>query len=187
MAQRPVQCRICKQKIDRSKQVENVDWIMPSKNYFYHKKCYEEWKNNKTDIHAKADDDAWFETLKYYLSHDVKMPIDYAKLTSQWKTFLKKGKTAKGIYFAIKYFYDVKKGDPKKSENGIGIISSIYEEGCAYWVNREAHDKGICERIAKQVLERQNQEKIVLTAKPHQRKRTVDLSVLDNVEDENDR
>ena len=38
-------------------------------------------------------------------------PIDYKKTKSQWKNFLKQNKTAKGIYFAIRYFYDVLKGD----------------------------------------------------------------------------
>lgn len=186
MAQRLVHCRVCKGSIDRETQIEGVDWIMPSKNYFYHKKCYEDWKRKKNDIHANAEDDMWFESLKEYLAKDVKMSVDYAKITSQWKSLLKQGKTAKGIYFAIKYFYDVRKGDPKKSENGIGIVAHIYEEGCAYWVEREQRDKGICERIANQVRQRQEQETIILKAKPHQRKKTVDLSIVE-MEDEDDR
>ena len=36
--------------------------------------------------------------------------------------------TAKGMYFALKYFYEIKKGDVSKSENGIGIIPHIYED-----------------------------------------------------------
>ena len=35
-------CRICKVEIDK----ENDDWIMPSKNYYYHRKCYEDWKQS---------------------------------------------------------------------------------------------------------------------------------------------
>jgi hypothetical protein len=34
------QCRVCKEKIDKTKD----DWIMPSKNYYYHKSCYKSWK-----------------------------------------------------------------------------------------------------------------------------------------------
>lgn len=187
MAQRLVHCRVCKQGIDRDKEVENVDWIMPSKNYFYHKKCYDEWKRKKNDIHADAEDDMWFESLKEYLMKDIKMSIDFAKITSQWKNLIKQGRTAKGIYFAVKYFYDIRKGDPKKSENGIGIVSHIYEESCAYWFEREKHDKGICDRIAAQIRQREEQEKIVLIARPHQRKKTVDLSIVEEMEDEDGR
>ena len=34
------QCRLCKIEIDKEKD----DWVMPSRNYYYHKKCYENWK-----------------------------------------------------------------------------------------------------------------------------------------------
>ena len=56
---------------------------------------------------AKSERDEWFEALKYYLNHIVKAPIDWRKLTSQWNNFLKQKKTAKGIYFTMRYAYDV--------------------------------------------------------------------------------
>ena len=33
-------CRVCDLPIDKEKD----DWVMPSKNWYYHRKCYEEWK-----------------------------------------------------------------------------------------------------------------------------------------------
>ena len=33
-------CRVCDLPIDKTKD----DWIMPSKNYYYHKNCYDNWK-----------------------------------------------------------------------------------------------------------------------------------------------
>jgi len=37
MAKRPtVMCRECRQRFQRDDLVEGVDWVMPSKNWFYH-------------------------------------------------------------------------------------------------------------------------------------------------------
>ena len=38
------ECRICHMPIDKVRQKENIDWIMPSKGWYYHKECYETWK-----------------------------------------------------------------------------------------------------------------------------------------------
>ena len=35
-------CRICKEEIDKEKD----DWIMPVKNWYYHRTCYETWKQS---------------------------------------------------------------------------------------------------------------------------------------------
>ncbi len=60
MAKSLVHCRICKGEIDREKTTEGTDWVMPSRNYFYHCKCYNDWKRKKDDVHAEANDEMWF-------------------------------------------------------------------------------------------------------------------------------
>ena len=42
-------CRLCNIPIDKEKD----DWIMPSKNYYYHKQCYNNWKK----VQPKADEE----------------------------------------------------------------------------------------------------------------------------------
>ena len=162
MAKSLVHCRICKGEIDRDNSIENVDWIMPSRNYFYHCKCYNDWKRKKNDVHAEANDEMWFEAIKEYLSKDLKISVDYAKLTSQWKNLIKKGKTAKGIYFSLKYFYDITHGDIQKSEGGIGIVSFIYDDACRYWLDRESKEKNVVSKIEEQIKERISRKQIVL-------------------------
>ena len=36
-----VHCRVCGEPIDREELTEGVDWIMPSKNFYYHKFQYQ--------------------------------------------------------------------------------------------------------------------------------------------------
>ena len=36
----PVHCRICGKEINRLLEVDGIDWIMPSKNFYYHLDCY---------------------------------------------------------------------------------------------------------------------------------------------------
>lgn len=176
MSKHIVTCRCCKQKFDAQLEDKDTIWIMPSKNWYYHKNCYENWVRKKDDIHSKADDDLWFGALWDFLSKEVKIGPDYRKIKSQWDNFIKKGKTPKGIYFCIKYFYDIKKSDPKESKNGIGIVPYIYEEGCNYWIEKEKNDKGICERIEKQIRQSQEREKKIVRKTKERRVKKYDLS-----------
>lgn len=189
MAKRPpVHCRICKAVIDRDNQ---NDWVEPSPKWFYHISCYEDFANKKGkiregDISAEVEDDIWKSAVYDYLRLDLKMSVNYAKFTSQWNNFLKKNMTAKGIYFALRYFYEIMRGDPKKSENGIGIVPHIYNEGTCYWGERNQRDKGICNRIEEQILQAEKQKTTVIHRKKQNRntRRMVDISALADMGDE---
>ena len=99
----PVTCRVCHQAIDRNVEVENIDWVMPSKNYFYHCRCYEDWvqKKNNVKISSQENDDFWRSAAYDYLKRQLKIEVNYPKVLSQWASFVKKGMTSKGIYFSM--------------------------------------------------------------------------------------
>ena len=176
MAKHLVTCRCCKQKFDAQPEGKDKDWIMPSKNWYYHLTCYNDWAKKKNDVHSQADDDLWFGAMWDYLAKDIKIGPNFMKVKSQWDNFIKKGQTPKGIYFCIRYFYEVKKGDPKKSDGGIGIIPYIYQEGAAYWMNKEITDRGICARIEEQIKQAQNREKKVVKKTREKKTKLYDLS-----------
>ena len=95
--------------------------------------------------------------------------------------------TAKGIYFTLRYFYEIEKGDATKSENGIGIVPHVYERGTCYWGERNLRDKGICARIEEQI--RQSREQVVHKVRQVQKvakKPTIDLASIAFTEDEDD-
>lgn len=167
-----VQCRVCgKKNIDRNTQVEGVDWIMKSKNFFYHKQCFDQWISDKDDLHQDRTTAEWMDYAWDFLVRDVRITdLNYIKFKTQWESFLKKNMTSKGIYFVLRYFYDVQKGDVNKSQGGIGIVPFIYKEGTEYWVVREEREHGICSRIEQQLRERAAQDAIIMRGERNKRK-----------------
>ena len=162
-----VHCRICKTSIDVDSQ---KDWIQPSPKWYYHISCYNDFAKKRgaikeKDLTIEADDDLWRGATFDYLQKDLKMSVNYSKFLNQWNAFLKKDMTAKGIYFTLRYFYEVCKGNIAKSENGIGIVPYIYTEGTNYWGERNQRDKGICARIEEQIMQIKQQPTVVIKQK----------------------
>lgn len=168
-------CRVCKKTIDK----KNDEWVMPSRNYYFHKKCYEDWKKSTPD-----EDGAWIEFIYDFISRDLKVSYDYYKCEAQRKKFLKDDMTNKGIFFALKYYYDVKRGDWKKGYEGIGIVPYIYRESCEYWAEQEYKNKGILRRIQEQMEEAAARNVRSVQKKNDKVKYKVDLSAIADMEDD---
>ena len=175
----PVKCRICGQTIDRNIEREDVDWIMPSKNWFYHKSCYENWKQSTPE-----NDDAYIGFIYDYISRDLKVKYDYYMCEAQRRKFIQENMTNKGIFFTLKYFYDIKGGDWDKSHGGIGIVPFIYKEACSYWVTKERESNGIVQRIEQQMREGRERKKRVIRKKTQEKKFTVNLSAISEMEND---
>lgn len=171
------ECRICKQIIDKEKD----DWIMPSKNYYFHRKCYEDWKKSEPLV-----DEQWRSFIYDFISRDLKVPYNYHMCEAQINKFMKEHKmTMKGIYFTLKYFYGVKKHDWNKGHGGLGIVPYVYNEACSYWVAQEKLTKGIVADIERQMREATDRYKKVVVRKPVPNKKSkVDLSSIAEMEDE---
>ncbi len=145
-----VHCRICNRDIDRNTEQENVDWIMPSRNYFYCKSCYDNWK--AADTHT---DEEWIDLIYDLLARDLKVSYDYYMCEAQRKKFITQHHfTNKGIYFTLKYFYELKQGDWSKGNGGIGIVPFIYKEATGYWTDLEIKKRGTMSAIEQQIRER---------------------------------
>lgn len=179
-----VHCRICKMNIDIDKQ---DDWLISQPRWYYHKSCYNDFAKKQDSIKEKdltieVDDEMWLDATYKYLQRDLKMTIDFVKMKRQWESYLKKGMTAKGIYFTLRYFYETKHGDTSKSESGIGIIPYIYNEATTYWGERNQRDKNICKDIEEQV-KRLSKKEIKVVNIPKVRKNTtrqeIDLSTIE--------
>ena len=185
MAKAMVQCRICKGKFNRldPSLIEGVDYVKPSQRMYYHKKCYEEYQASKLDVHANMTDELWFNATWDFLRKDLKYNFNFVKVRKQWENFIKNKMTAKGIYFSLKYFYEIKKNDVTKSENGIGIIPHIYQDSCFYWQEREKRDSGICKAIEQQIMQAANQKIVEVRIKKGNKKQLSAADVLSAIED----
>ena len=183
-----VKCRICKQQFNRldPNLIEGVDYVKPSERMYYHKKCYDEYQNSKLDVHADMTDELWFKAAWDFLRRDLKYDFNFVKVRRQWESFLKNKMTAKGMYFALKYFYEIKKNDVAKSENGIGIIPHIYEDSRDYWTEREHRERGIVAAIEQQIKEAQSQNIINVRVKKVKRKVKSAAEVLAEIMDMED-
>ena len=171
-------CRVCGLPIDK----ENNDWIMPSTNYYYHRKCYQNWKKAQPN-----DDEGYIELIYDFIARDLKVSYDWHMCEAQRKKFIKEYKvTNKGILFALKYFYEVKHGDWEKGHGGIGIVPFIYGDSCAYWAARERRSEGTIAEIERQMREAATRHQVTVKKKENKQKFKVDFSVLDDLEDEDE-
>ena len=192
MANAIVHCKICKQAFNRldPKLIEGVDWVKPTNRVYYHKKCYDDFAKKKGQIgkdgiEFEADEAIWKTATEDYLKRDLKISINYPKFNQQWKKFVEKdGRTPKGIYFSLKYFYDIRRNSTEKSEGGIGIVSWIYEEATEYWGKRNQADKGIVARLEEQIKKDRAQKAKVIFQQKKKKEQKVDFSILEEEDDE---
>lgn len=165
-----VMCRACKQKFDRAKLKQGDDWVMPSKNFYYHTKCYENWRNDKNNVAAKKKDEEWISYIYDFLSRDLKVLYDYRKCESQRQNFIKsKNYTNKGIFFALKYYYEIQHQSWEKSKEGIGIVPYIYSESCHYWEEQHIKGSNILSMIEKQMQDRKERTTLTINKKKKER------------------
>ena len=177
-----VKCCICNERdIDRNVLVEDKDYIRKGTKY-YHIKCYEDWKSSKP-----TTDEEYKGFIYDFLSRDLKVPYDYYMIEAQIKKFTKEHQyTIKGIFFALKYFYEIKGGDWDKGYGGIGIVPFIYNESRAYWILRERESNGIVAQIEQQMKEAEKREvKTVIRQNKKKKKYTMSFDEIERM-DNND-
>ncbi len=176
-------CRICKQILDTEALQEGVDWVQPQPKWYYHTSCYNDYAKTakkllEKDLDIEMEATWWLDAVWQYFKKERHVLLDFKKLKSQWENFIKKGYTPKGIYFSVRYFYEVQNGDISKAKGGIGIVPFIYNEATAYWARRDIEDKDLVKRIENQVKSmvivepRIHFQKMVMARK----KQAVDLS-----------
>lgn len=183
-------CYECKVRdIDPNILKEGEDYIRRG-THIYHKSCYNlrEKRKKNPNIKDMESDDFWKDAAYDYLKKVVKIDVS-TLFFKQWHDYLnQKGQpyTAKGIYFAILYFYDIKKGNKDKSNGGIGIIPYIYDESRVYWHERVLRQPEIIKQIENQIKESSERKKVVIYKQEQKRKPRFDLSSIAEMEDDDD-
>ena len=177
-----VMCRFCKERFDREKEIEDIYWVRPSPRMYYHKSCYDNWRSKSIDLNTQLDEQKWESYIYEFLARDLKVKYNYMKCRKQMENFVKKYKyTYKGMLFALKYFYEIKKGDWEKSENGVGILPFIYDEARSYWEKKFEENNTIIEGIEKQIQERYSRPKVLVYRPKEERKNGIKTYNLDDI------
>lgn len=132
-------CLFCNEDIDiRSEKYTLVG------NRYAHTSCYKEGASEEIEaINALYD----------YLAKEICIKVDYMKMKSQRKNFLKQNKSAtdEGILNTLKYFYGIQKAPATKAQGGIGIVPYLYEEAQEYYKNVDKKKEEIKNGIEKQL------------------------------------
>lgn len=135
-----VQCRQCKEKINIE---ESNNWIMSSKNKYYHRKCYDDFKNIDKDV--DKNDEEWIDNIYDLLSHDLKTKYNFFQCKTQIDNFLKSGMTKKGIFLTLYYYYILNK-NKWEEKYGISIVPKYYKETRLYFIKRAMIQKALLKK-----------------------------------------
>lgn len=146
MAAHIVTCKVCGEKFDANKE----EYVKPKERQYYHKKCHDKMTFQIHNMDIMSYDVEGLDELKityHYLVEVVKIDLDFQRFKRQWDNLIKKGYTAKGIHWALKYFYGIEKGDPDKACKGIGIVDFIYKDAEKYWGSKVATEAKVRETM----------------------------------------
>lgn len=186
----PVICRECKKKIDRDELIEGIDWIMPSKNWFYHKSCYETWVKNRADsiknVEAVREDNEYRIEIYDYLQRHLKVKFDGGKVGTQLNLMLKKKRTLKGIYFSLIYWFDILGNLWDDKYDGIWIAELKYDEAREYWSNRAINDHELLHKVETQIKSLYNAPEIDIRKKVTKKSFTSNFKKIEEMDEEDE-
>lgn len=123
MAKKPsVKCLYCGESFYR----EDCEYVQVGRRYS-HKKCHE-----KRSVEDKAKDEIHQRCKNMF-------GVNYSanKINKQINMMLKEGKTLININKTLVYWYDIKKNDPSKANNGINIVNWVYGEALEYFLHQK--------------------------------------------------
>ena len=162
-----VKCRVCGKPLSLNPETENIEWILRSKGYYYHKGCWDEYM----DIYADKTDEEWLDLIFYLITHGLHCgTYNYQQIARQCENMVRNGKTMKGIYFACRWIFLIEKKtfEPKY---GLGLIPYVYEDACNYWVEQEKKKESLQKQIEMKKKLETAPAKVIIQSKPKKAKK----------------
>lgn len=147
-------CPYCSETFNTTPLAEGVDFVHIGTRY-WHMECRKKYERKQEliaqgDYNVEGRPEDWRQMTIDYLEKGLKIAVDYPKFNSQWSNLLKKNRTAKGIFFTVKFMYEALHLTPEKSQGGIGLVGTLYEDSKNYWQTKLAEDEKILEKIEAQ-------------------------------------
>ena len=139
-------CRLCGKIFTKNEQL-GIDYLMTSTNYYYHIKCYERFKQKP------LSEEEWRMAIYDFITQDMKFNYNYWPCEKLREKYIKEnGYTNKGIYFCLKYAYQIKKLNWDKGHGTIAIVPFLYEESKQYGYDQERKKRGFMAEMERQVF-----------------------------------
>ena len=101
-------------------------------------------------------DALWYYVYRLFGHYDEEHPVNPWNITQMMK-FKNQGMPYRGQLLTLKYFYEVKGGDIKKSKGSVGIIPYIFSDAAMYYAQKEKEQEQMAVAIKEQ-LERDRTE-----------------------------
>lgn len=118
-----VKCLYCGKELDTDKDA----WEKPRTNRYAHLECCTE-----------DNDNYMCDKIKGYARKQLGELYNPVRVNSQLKRYREKLYfSPKKIYQALTYWYEVQGASPEKSNGGIGIVESVWQEAEQYYIAKQ--------------------------------------------------
>ena len=139
-----VTCKYCKKKINK----KDTNYKAINKK-FAHIECIEKEKTRE-----RTDEEKFYDyVIDLFQIEEDFVPL---RIKKQAQTFVKDyNYSYSGMLKALKYFYEVKRADLSKANNGIGIIPYIYQDAYNYyfslWLANQKNNVNLMDYIPSEI------------------------------------
>lgn len=150
--------------------------------------CNNEVKEEDAIYNTKTK--RYYHELCYNILLERKQLVDYicelfnykkpsVKIYQQMSNYYERGVSYSDMLLALKYFYEIKKGDINKSQGGIGIIPYVLEEAKEFVTLEKIEQDKLVKKFENSTLE-QKETKIIHVAEQHNNKqrKNIDINML---------
>ena len=149
--------------------------------------CNNEVKEEEAIYNTKTK--RYYHELCYNILLERKKLIDYicelfgykkpsVKVYQQMASYYERGVSYSDMLLALKYFYEIKKGDISKSQGGIGIIPYVLEEAKEFVTLEQLEKDKLIQKFERNAAEIK-ETKIIHVQEQHiNRKKQIDINAL---------
>ena len=152
-------CPYCNNEVKEEDAIYNTK----TKRY-YHEQCY------NILLEKKQLTDYICELFNY------KKPS--VKIYQQMASYYEHGVSYADMLLALKYFYEIKKGDINKSQGGIGIIPYVINEAKEFVTLEKIEQDKLIKKFENNVIEQKETKIIHIAEQRNKQKKIIDINAL---------
>ena len=154
-----LKCPHCNNEVKEEEAIYNTK----TKRY-YHEQCY------NILLERKALIDYICELFNY------KKPS--VKIYQQMSNYYERGVSYSDMLLALKYFYEIKKGDLSKSQGGIGIIPYILDEAKEFSTLEKIEKEKLIKKFEENAKEHKETKIVYIAEQRNKQRKSIDINAL---------